>query len=111
MRKYAFILTLVGGIMLLIWGLMGAWNLPVGLSLAHLSFGNTLLGLPLWVGGEAVIWGALSQNAAYLTVTKPKVAGIEAIIYGIVNIVAGFDLFFVWSIIIIIGGILAYKSR
>jgi len=30
---------------------------------------------------------------------------------GIINILDGFDLFFVWSIIVIIGGILGVKHR
>jgi hypothetical protein len=103
--KYGFILTLLGGMLMLIWGLVGIANLPLGFSLLHGVLSNSLL------GGASVIWGGLAQNDAYLMVLGRKWAAPAAIIMGIINILDGFDLFFVWSIIVIIGGILGVKHR
>jgi hypothetical protein len=103
--KYGFILTLFGGILMLLWGLVSIAGLPLGFSLLHGILSNDLL------GGASVIWGGLAQNDAYLMVLGRRWAAPAAIVMGILNILDGFDLFFVWSIVVIIGGILGYMHK
>ena len=103
--KYGFMLTLLGGMLMLIWGLVGIAGVPLGYSLLHGTLSGALL------GGASVIWGGLAQNDAYLMLLGRKWAAPAAIIMGIINILDGFDLFFVWSIVVIIGGILGYKHK
>jgi hypothetical protein len=74
-------------------------------SVLHGTLSNTL------VGGASVIWGGLAQNDPYLILFGCRWAAHPSIIMGILNILDGFDLLFVWSIIVIIGGILVVKHR
>ena len=101
--KYGFALTLIGGMLMLIWGLVEIANVPLGFSLLQGTLSNTV------IGSGSVIYGGLAQNDAYNILLARKWAAPAAIVMGILNILAGFDLFFVFSIIVVIGGILGYK--
>jgi len=97
-----FILSLIGGLIILIWGLL------------ELAIFAGFLGLG--VGGA--IWGLLILIFAILSYMRPnKMFGIIILILGIINAVGytllffGADFFWIGSILSIIGGILVYIEK
>jgi hypothetical protein len=103
--KIGFYISFIGGILVLIWGILGLAGVTgFGFSLLS-SLGYTLLGV------LSVIWGILILVFAYLMYGGRRWGALIVVILGILNIIVGFDLYFVWSIITIIGGLVGYTGR
>jgi uncharacterized membrane protein (UPF0136 family) len=103
--KYGFYISLIGGILMLIWGILGLAGVTVGYSLLVGTLGSMVVGV------MSVIWGILILIFAYLMYSGRRWGGIIIVILGILNIIVGFDLYFIWSIISIIGGLIGYMGR
>ena len=102
--RIGFYISLIGGILMLIWGILSLASVKLGFSIMS-SLGSMDLGI------LSVIWGILVLIFAYLMYGGRKWAAIIIVILGILNIIVGFDLYFIWSIITIIGGLVGYMGR
>jgi hypothetical protein len=99
---FGMLLSLIGALVIIIASVLAAVNVTV-------IFGS--LNLVPYAGIFAFIWGILIVVFSILMYMKPKskmMFGLLIIIFAIVNIVAGYDIVFVGSILALIGGLVGW---
>jgi hypothetical protein len=99
---FGMLLSLIGGLIILIASILAAVNITI-------VFGS--LNLLPYTGIFGFIWGLLIIIFSILMYMKPKskmVFGLLIIIFAIVNILAGYDIILIGSILALIGGIVGW---
>jgi hypothetical protein len=99
---FGMLLGLIGGLIILIASILAAVNITI-------VFGS--LNLLPYTGIFGFIWGLLIIIFSILMYMKPKskmVFGLLIIIFAIVNILAGYDIILIGSILALIGGIVGW---
>jgi hypothetical protein len=99
---YGMLLSLVGGLIILIASVLAAVNITI-------VFGS--LNLIPYSGIFGFIWGILIIIFSILMYMKPKSKmyfGLLIIVFAIVNILAGYDIILIGSILALIGGLVGW---
>lgn len=76
----------------------------------NIGFGLGILSLML-EGALSVVWGILILIFAYLMYGGRKWGGIVIVLLAILNVLVGFDLYFVGFILSLIGGIVGHMGK
>ncbi|WXG46508.1 MAG: hypothetical protein WED05_07615 [Candidatus Atabeyarchaeum deiterrae] len=115
-----FILSLIGGIIILAAGALYALITYPALAIL-LAYAPALLALlgPYLIGGYiALVWGILILLLSIFMYTKKnKMFGIIILVFGLLNLVGTFigfigaDFYWVGSILSILGGLLGYMGK
>jgi hypothetical protein len=99
---YGMLLSLIGGLIILIASVLAAVNITI-------VYGS--LNLIPYTGIFGFIWGLLIIIFSILMYMKPKskmIFGLLIIVFAIVNILAGYDIILIGSILALIGGIVGW---
>ncbi|WXG44989.1 MAG: DUF6114 domain-containing protein [Promethearchaeati archaeon SRVP18_Atabeyarchaeia-1] len=99
---FGMLLSLIGGLIILIASVLAAVNITI-------IFGS--LNLIPYSGVFGAIWGILIIVFSLLMYMKPKskmIFGLLIIVFAIVNILAGYDIVLIGSILALIGGLVGW---
>lgn len=99
---FGMLLSFIGGLIIIIASILAAINITI-------VFGSLNL-IPM-TGIYAFVWGILIIIFSFLLFMKPKSKmywGLLIIIFAIVNILLGYDIIFIGSILALIGGLVGW---
>jgi hypothetical protein len=108
---FGMLLSLIGGLIMLVVGVLAAMNIITGnflLGSSALFGGLNLLG---YGGVFAFIFGILIVVFSILMYMKPKNKmywGLLIVIFAVLNILLGYDVLFIGSILALIGGLIGW---